>query len=177
MPNSGWVNLTTFANVTGIGTNAWNSPQNAALSDNNYANVGVANTTALSNYLRGLQLVASIPNNAIIDGIECRIERKLDQASAGGAGDYEVRLVKSGTIGGNNNGDNAAIPTADTYRTFGSPTDLWGRSWTFDDINASNFGTVYVVQIIADVQTNVVRVDHTQLKIYYHFDSDMFLTI
>lgn len=57
--------------------------------------------------------------------------------------DKTVQMVKGGTISGNNNSAGAAIPASQSYRTFGSPSDLWGLTWTDTDINASDFGVVY----------------------------------
>lgn len=58
--------------------------------------------------------------------------------------DSTVKLVKGGTVSGNNNSTGAAIPASPSgTRTFGSGADLWGLTLTPADINASNFGVVY----------------------------------
>lgn len=59
------------------------------------------------------------------------------------ATDNIVRLIQGGTISGNNNSVGAANPSAFTLCNYGSSADLWGLSWAYSDINASNFGVAY----------------------------------
>jgi len=83
----------------------------------------------------------TIPAAAVINGIT--VEVKFAGTPGGGNG-VRVRLLKGGLptatsqdifpIAGQN-----TCSTSD-WRTVGSPTDLWGTSWTASDINAANFG-------------------------------------
>jgi hypothetical protein len=55
--------------------------------------------------------------------------------------DADVRVLKAGSPVGTDKAYTGAYwPTSDTYRTYGSGSDLWGTTWTGSDINASNFG-------------------------------------
>lgn len=54
-----------------------------------------------------------------------------------------VKLVKGGTIQGNDNADSAATTSSDVFYLYGSATDLWGLTLADTDINASNFGCVF----------------------------------
>ena len=58
-----------------------------------------------------------------------------------------VKLIKGGVIDGNEKAT-GAFTTSDAYYSFGGETDLWGLSFTPDDINASDFGVV--VSMIGD---------------------------
>lgn len=59
--------------------------------------------------------------------------------AAGGAFDT-VRLVKGGTISGDDKGTGQTITASDVYYSFGGAADLWGVALTADDINATTFG-------------------------------------
>lgn len=57
--------------------------------------------------------------------------------------DEEVKIVKSdGTIGSTNKASASAWSNSDAYTTYGGPYDLWGETWTYADINDSDFGVV-----------------------------------
>ena len=62
--------------------------------------------------------------------------------NSGAVYDNAVKLIKGGTVGGNNNASTTVWNIATTTATYGSPTDLWGQSWTASDINSANFGVV-----------------------------------
>jgi hypothetical protein len=83
----------------------------------------------------------TIPDAAAINGIT--VEVKFAGTNVGNDG-VRVRLLKGGSPVGNTqdiyaiSGQNDCSTSA--FRTVGSPTDLWGTSWTASDINAANFG-------------------------------------
>ena len=64
----------------------------------------------------------------------------------------DVRTIKGGTIGGTNLSAATAVPGGESTVTFGSSSELWGQSWSYSDINASNFGIG--IQIFALVGTS-----------------------
>jgi hypothetical protein len=77
--------------------------------------------------------------------------------------DNSVSIIKGGTIVGNNYAKtNVAWPANEAYTTYGGPTDLWGTTWTYADINAANFG----VALSGIVQGNALRVDNIRITIY-----------
>jgi len=57
--------------------------------------------------------------------------------------DYDVKLVKGGTVQGNNKATGTELTTTDTIISYGGSSDLWGVSLTPTDINSSNFGLVF----------------------------------
>lgn len=78
--------------------------------------------------------------------------------------DHRVQLIKGGVIGGLDLSNTSPWPTTDTYATYGGPLELWGRSWTTADINASNFGAA----LAAKVANGTARVDHMRVTVYYY---------
>jgi hypothetical protein len=82
------------------------------------------------------------------------------------AKDYSVKLVKGGSITGNEKADNTNYwPTAFTYKSYGGNGDLWGATLTPADINSSNFGVVFSGYQTLSAQW--VDVDHIRITVYY----------
>lgn len=54
-----------------------------------------------------------------------------------------IKIVKGGSITGTEKSTAAALTTSDAYVSYGGASDLWGTTWTPDDINASTFGVVF----------------------------------
>ena len=65
--------------------------------------------------------------------------------------DLEVKLVQGGTIGGDNKADTGTNWTgSDTVITYGTSSDLWGRTWTAAQVKASDFGAVIAADCSSD---------------------------
>lgn len=143
----------------------WTNPGNAAASDNSYATVDVKNADSDSSYLQATNFGFAIPTGATIDGIVVEIERS--KSGSGTIRDSDVMLVQAGSIGGTDKAATATNwPSSDAYATYGSSSDLWGRTWTAAQINASNFG----VAIYVGEQDNILttaRIDHIRITVYY----------
>lgn len=139
----------TGADDATVGTVVWTSPGNITLDDGSIASAsGMASST--SHYIKGTNFSFSIPAGATINGI--LVEWKV-AGGATGSTQNSIKMVKGGTISGNNKSTGANLPIATpAYVSFGGSADLWGLSWTVSDINASNFGTVFAsTQAAADL--------------------------
>jgi len=163
MASQGPNNGSTFEDVTGSGNVAWSNPSNAQLSDNSYATSAIKGN--YSDYLKATGFGFSIPTGATINGIAVDVERKMS-SSAGTIWARYVKMVKAGTIQGNNNWNSNGWPTSDTYETYGSSTDKWGLTWTPAQINASDFGFAYMA-LEVDSITTTGSVDHIRITVYY----------
>lgn len=53
-------------------------------------------------------------------------------------------------------------PASDTYVSYGGPADLWGRTWTPEEINDSNFGVAISAQF-----AGTASVDHIRITVTY----------
>lgn len=150
-----------MANDTSYGTEAWVNVNNAKVSDNSRAVATLINQT--SNYLKATNFGFSIPSGATIDGIEIKIERLCtgDHCTDGD----RARIVKSGTIGSSNK--IVTWPSTEAIQTLGSSTDLWGETWTVDDINASTTGFVVAAKDVDGGENNIFSVDHITMTVYY----------
>lgn len=162
----------TGANNTGVGTNVWNSPSNITASDNTESLSTGAGTSEISNYLFGTNPGFSIPSTDQIDGIEVTIHRRANRPfSTDGAYDEYVQLIKGGTVVGSNKAATGTQwPVAEAPVTYGGPTDKWGTTWTYSDINSSSFGAALAVDFIVnnlDEITVTARVDTIEITIYH----------
>ena len=106
----------------------------------------------------------TIPDAAVINGIT--VEVKFAGTTPGDDG-VQVRLLKGGSPVGNTqdiyavSGQNDCSTSA--FHTVGSPTDLWGTTWTASDINAANFG----VRLSKLGPTGTSYVDSVRITVEY----------
>lgn len=56
-----------------------------------------------------------------------------------------VKLIKGGTVSGDNKSTGATLPSVYTYVNYGTSIDLWGVTLAYSDINASDFGVAFAV--------------------------------
>lgn len=147
----------------GSGNIHWLIPTNIYLSDNNHAYKRHYEMD-ITHYLRATTFGFSIPDGAIIDGIEARFERKA--AAALHIEDYSLRIVKAGSEQGDNKASAIVWPTTDTYKTYGGAADKWGLTWTVAQINAANFG-VSISAVNWEETSCTAYIDHVQIRIYY----------
>lgn len=113
--------------------------ENAFASDNNYATASHcdccdANTRCFETKGYGF----TIPATASIEGILVEVEKKASGGSM--VQDNGVKLLKAGTTVGTSQATADNWPFTDTYFSYGSATDLWGTTWTADEVNDSAFG-------------------------------------
>lgn len=156
-PNNG----NTFANDTTVGTVDWDTPGNAQYSDYEYA-IATLNINIISHYLKATGFGFSIPAGSIIDGIQVDCQRHgLD----GTFKDYSVKIVKGGTIQGDEKAPADYWPTEDAYKTYGGPADLWGLSWAVSDINGPDFGVVISAKNFSN--ESYAYIDHIRITIYF----------
>jgi len=159
-------NPNSASNNSSVGSFSWSNPANVFTSNNSYASAYFSISSQISYYLTAYNFSFGIPSNSVINGIVVDVERKSDKAS--GIRDYSVKLFKDVVTGGV--GENKADTTnpwltTDATKTYGTPTDLWGTTWTPANINSLNFG----VGISARSYTGEVYayIDHIQITVYY----------
>jgi hypothetical protein len=155
------------------GNRSWSNPSNAQSSDNNYATASLTSSGDLTRYLKAEGYGFSIPVGATINGIQVNIERK--QACAVGScsssvTDSEVKLLKGGAVVGNNKASATHWPLTDTFISYGSPSDLWGTTWTVSDINNANFGAVLSAHRSTGGDRNL-SVDQISISVFYTLDT------
>ncbi len=134
--------------------NEWTDGGNAYLSDEQYATEAtVGQRQSYDGY--GF----SIPNGNQIDGIVVKIEA----SDTVGDGYLDVGLSWNGGGSITATTTTGLLSSSDSVYTLGSPSDLWGRSWTVSDFEDENFG----IRLIARPGTGTVHVDAISVRIYH----------
>lgn len=151
---------TTVVDDASFGGASWFPPGNASASDDMYAQVAPAGSP--THYLKATNFGFSIPAPAQILGIEVIVERKAALAMPA-LTDSRARIVKGGVIGASEHALGGAWPTADATATYGTPSDLWGETWTPADINSTGFG--FALSVTDGV--NTAAVDHISISVTY----------
>ncbi len=160
-PNNAGIGFT----LAGGGTN-WLNPGYITADDFNYATVALGGNGNSRN-LRGRDYGFTIPGGATINGIQVSIMRNSNSNLGGNSIiDRTLRLVKNGTILGNDYATNADWPTSMAVANYGGPTNLWGTTWTPGDINNANFGVVLAVENESN-NNRTASVDYIQITVYY----------
>lgn len=127
--NATYVSPTTSANTTGVQSHVTRSPatsvDDASIGNKTWSDPG--NATASDD----------VHSRAAFVAASTRVQEN------------SIKIVKGGSITGTDKSTNVNMPlsiTADTYVVYGSASDLWGTTWTYSDINASNFGIAFSVK-------------------------------
>jgi len=165
--SSGLTYPTVAVDAADVGTVAWTNPANALTNNDTYATVTL-NSGAISHHLKTTGYGFAIPTDATITGIQLTIDRY----TSGPVGstrirDSEVRLVKAGTV----IGDNKAATSTDWPRSgattnYGSTSNLWGTTWTPTDINDSTFGAALAVTT-PNTSNRTAYVDYLAITVTY----------
>jgi hypothetical protein len=160
-----------MANDTAVGTLAWSNPGNVASSNDTYAKAGPTSGQYNSNYLKCTNFGFAIDSGATINGVSVAIERrtKASESMDTYVQDVTVKLVKGGTVSGNNKGTYESWPYTEAVKTFGGASDLWGLTLTPSDVNASNFGVVFQMTLwdYGGYDGNEAWVDYVTITITY----------
>lgn len=153
----------TASNDGSFGFASWTNPGNVTANDSSYATL--ANNDSDTNYIKATGFGFSIGVNEAIDGIAVTINRKC----TGGCTDRSIKLVKGGTIGGTDKSASAVWSGSFASYTVGGSTELWGRTWTYADINASDFGVAFAALMSDSIDT--ASVNYVTITIYHHTEA------
>ena len=135
----------------------WNNPIYAFTSNDSYSIGGP------TEYQDWYNFTFNIPHGATINGIQIEIEASYSNPVTGsvalswdGGNTYTSSEIKSWNDAGDNN------------ETFvGSPTEVWGRTWSSEELNNNNFR----VRIQRSSQaTGTLAVDCISVKVYYNYE-------
>ncbi len=154
------VNDTTFPGLT------WSSPASADISDGAYADAGSKSFSGSdSQYLKATGYGFSIPTGATILGIQVNMVGSNSGPNPVNAFDASIRLVKNNSVQGT---DKATGGNTWETQNWGGSSDLWGLSWTPNDINASDFGAALAAHPYGDgTSRGYARTDAIGITVYY----------
>lgn len=146
----------------------WSGTGNIYSSDDTYATVTTTFGGNVSDSLRPTGFNCQVPTNATVVGIEVLIERRSSSTSAtDNWTDTSIRLVKAGTVVGDNKSTAAVwTNTTDAEFTYGGAADLWGTTWTPAEVNASDFGVSLQLRKIGST-SRTASVDCIRVRVYF----------
>lgn len=121
---------------TSAGDVGWVNPSNIEIDDTNVA-ASTFTGAQTTQYLTGKGFSFSLPTDAIV--INVAVDVKVS-ATATTVSDLEVKLIKGGTITGNNKATNTALSTSETTMSYSYSPLGWGVALTGSDVNSSGFG-------------------------------------
>ncbi len=157
------------SNDASVGSQPWVNLENGYVSDNTYATVllnsSIGNT---SNFAIFNNTNSIIPSDARIIGIEVSIERSVNPNRANNTRDYVISLLKGGVpVGTPITWDSLEYwTTTDTVKSYGSENDLWGTTWTADEINNS-LGLALSVMRNSGSADQTAQIDEVEFTVYY----------
>ncbi len=150
----------------------WFSPDNAKVSDNNYA-YAMLLKTGVSDFLRatnfGFDAAApdGVPVGATINGIEVKIEHHGDGTYIK---DSTIILRKTSGQVGSNKASVVVWASGDeeiTYPATGGATDKWGTTWTADEIRSNDFGVDLSALNTDAVYSQTAYANCISIRVYY----------
>lgn len=122
---------------SGVGTVSWNNTANIVSSNDSRATASLLTPGSASHYLTAVGFGFTITATSI-DDVSFAVER---QASAGACTDNSVKIIKAGTISGNERSAGAAWNSGtDAVATFAGSPATWGVTLADSDVNNANFG-------------------------------------
>ena len=153
----------TAATDSSVGTANWNDPTYALTHNSQYA-YATLGAWEISYYLEVTNFGFDIPPSATINGIMVEVEKY--EGGLGYIYDNMVSIVKGGVTQGGGSADPNEWPSSPAYRNYGTPTNLWGQSWTACDINSPGFGFGISAEETSG-QLSYAYIDHIRMKVFY----------
>ena len=161
---------------------AFSSASNVSGSDNSVASA--QSLVALlgsvqTQYLKVTGFNFSIPANSIICNVTVHVRRKAEGLNPGASiKDDVIRVVKDGSLLGNNVAKQSSWPNNLTTESYSGGTSYWGVSLTPQDVNDPSFG----VAISAELNTHVsafprAEIDHISMVVEYQPVSTLPFTV
>lgn len=149
----------------GSGT-SWVNPENALIYDASVASTTFTSTNLTSNYLYIHDFLMGLNSSDIITGIEVTVKKR----GIGAVVDNYIGLVYGPVNSLNTTTPNKATTEVwanlNTTVTYGGPTDLWGKTWTYDELDSPQFGIV--ISATGDgVGYNGAEIDYVRVDVYY----------
>lgn len=157
-----------------VGILSWVNPENITISGDVRASI-ISVGISESHYLKATNFGFNIPVGATINGITIEIEKLRSGGLLGQIKDSKVRIIKSGNVGSVDKANPDDWPTSESFITHGGSSDLWGETWTSDEINSSNFGVVISCVGSIMMTDRIANVDSVRITVSYTLSNHLLL--
>ena len=154
----GYSAVTSFKSPTTTGSMSgeWTNPTNAYASDDTYATTDGVNDETQDYGTFSMEVPSA--SGVRISGIEVQAEIKV------ASGEHYVAMWVGKDYSTYSSVRYKAVTTTEAYLTFGGENDLWGLTWTPDEVN----DVVFNVKIKNQASAVVYSLDHIRVKVYYN---------
>lgn len=139
----------------------WTFTSNIYSSDDSRASLDTLSTGRYSRWLRGTGFGFTIPSSATVRGVLLEVEMRAQDPNE--IGDSAMTLFLSGVEAGAAYSRPGYWPTSDTIFSYGGAGDLWGRAWTYSEVNDATFGAGVSVHQGGNMWANV---DMMRITVY-----------
>lgn len=148
---------------------SWHQIENASGSDNAYAVFdNISNVVgAHTDYLVLTKFKFNIPADKVITGIQVVVE---NTDPGGATADHSIRLLKNGELTGLDRSTGKLYFNEnyrDEFNSYGSTIDLWGETWTPEDINSEGFGVAISAKRAVKTVPTKGAIDDVRITVYY----------
>lgn len=148
-----------------VGTVAWTGVTSVYQDDGNTAWMN-CNHTNISHYIKATGFNFAIPSGATIVGVGMNLRRGASYPNL--VFDYAVRLVKGGAIQATDRSNPIPWGTPNNYIfSYGGPTDMWGTTLLYSDVNAATFGVAVSCQNLSATNDTYIDIDFISLTVWY----------
>ena len=149
------------------GAHAWTNPSNAG-SAVAYATVSLSGVGTSSNGLNATMAgnAFSVTPTATILGITVTVDYALTELGVIHGDGITLQLLKAGNVIGGFRSNQPVFPGTANGAVFGTNSDLWGTTWTPNDINQATFG-VQIKVSSASAQTANWSVRNVNLTVFF----------
>lgn len=167
--NTDWLNPTIVENIDNNGGMSLYSLFNVKNQNDQYAYITLP-PLAKTKWIRCTGFGFDLPDNSVIEGIEVQIDDFDGMFNSILAQDIYL-VLNDAKIGiDKESGTPIGTTDTDTYRVYGSPTDIWNTELTQTDIEGSTFGVQIYYRCIFEFSD--VNIDNIQIKVYYSISDD-----
>ncbi len=144
----------------------WDNPSYALIDDGNSSTVDFSSSVGVSEYLKISNFLMYLPDDVIeITGIKVQVKR----SALGEVTDSVIGLTYfdgfANQIVTDSKEDNQFWSSSQEVVFYGDSNDNWGRTWTIEEINNSNFG--FVIAAYGDpILNSVGRIQSVTISVY-----------
>jgi hypothetical protein len=125
----------------------------------------------VSSYEMATNFGFAFPSTAQVEGLQFDVRLGATTQFAAVV-DNLIQAVKGGVVQATNRARIGAgavwTPNSLAYASFGGPTDLFGASWLYSDLNATTFGLAISARLIAAFEgKGIASIDHVRCTVYW----------
>lgn len=165
---------TSVTQIAGTGADAggggptWTNPGNVT-SATNFATCSITTSGGFGLGSDGLNATGfsfAVGSTSQIFGIQVQFDEEIDADPGAGNAIFEIQMLKGGNLIGTLKASGDIRNTSPSTLTFGGSSDLWGTTWTANDINASNFGVQIIAFLGSTPQTRIFSVRNVKITVF-----------